>query len=176
MATPYKNVKGGWKDDYNFYHSQVRITVECAFGMLVQRWGVLRRAISTKVSTKKVTCLCMALCRLHNFCINARLKPEGINVPTPSHRTPEEEDLAPLASDSLAIEMNAGISLDRSGRPTELLHGGEHFDDMPNRNMRAWRRVGEDPLPRDSMCCQVQRMGMKRPIPVSWRKKATPNL
>ena len=35
MATPYPNVKQGNKDAYNFYHSQLRICVECAFGMLV---------------------------------------------------------------------------------------------------------------------------------------------
>jgi len=40
MATPYPNVKQGRKDAYNFYHSQLRICVECAFGMLVGRWGI----------------------------------------------------------------------------------------------------------------------------------------
>ena len=41
MVTPYPNVSSGGKDDYNFYHSQLRIRVECAFGMLVGRWGIL---------------------------------------------------------------------------------------------------------------------------------------
>jgi hypothetical protein len=39
MATPYSNVSGNpnkkSKDNYNFFHSQLRIRVECAFGMLV---------------------------------------------------------------------------------------------------------------------------------------------
>ena len=35
MATPNPNVKQGSKDAYNFYHSQLRIFIECAFGMLV---------------------------------------------------------------------------------------------------------------------------------------------
>jgi len=43
MATPFKAVKSGPKDDYDFYHSQVRIKVECSFGMLVGRWGIMRR-------------------------------------------------------------------------------------------------------------------------------------
>ena len=34
MAMPYVNVSGGTKDSYNFYHSQLRIQMECAFGML----------------------------------------------------------------------------------------------------------------------------------------------
>ncbi|KAL7474831.1 hypothetical protein ACHAW6_000783 [Cyclotella cf. meneghiniana] len=33
-------------DAYNFYHSQVRITIECMFGNLVHRWGILRRPLS----------------------------------------------------------------------------------------------------------------------------------
>ena len=49
MATPYPNVSGDpgkkTKDDYNIYHSQLCIRVECSFGMLVQRWGILRTAM-----------------------------------------------------------------------------------------------------------------------------------
>jgi hypothetical protein len=41
MATPYPNTNGGPKDNYNFYHSQLRIRIECAFGMFIQRWGIL---------------------------------------------------------------------------------------------------------------------------------------
>ena len=37
MATPFKGVRSGTKDDYNFYHSQLRIRIECAFGMLANR-------------------------------------------------------------------------------------------------------------------------------------------
>ena len=36
MATPIKNSSPGPQDDYNFYHSQCRIIIECAFGILVQ--------------------------------------------------------------------------------------------------------------------------------------------
>ena len=55
MCTPYPNVgANSRKDDYNFYHSQVRINIECAFGMLVQRWGILRKALSSKFTIKKL--------------------------------------------------------------------------------------------------------------------------
>ena len=175
MATPFRNVPSGSKDDYNFYHSQVRIRVECAFGQLVQRWGVLRRAISSKVSMKKVNCLCMALCQLQNYCINSRLKPGEENITsrrTPPRATLHGEDLEPLGSDEVAIEMNAGVSLDRRGRPQELLHGGDHFDDIPDRNMRTWRRATIEPLPRDIMWKQVERKGLKCPTPNRWRDRA----
>ena len=174
MATPFKNVGSGSKDDYNFYHSQVRIKVECAFGQLVHRWGVLRRPLSAKVTMKKVNCLCMALCRLHNYCINSRLKPdqENLNSSTPRHATAQGEDLTTLASDEVTIAMNAGVDLDQSGRPEELLHGGEHFEDVPDSNMRTWRRAISQPLPRDVMWEHVKRTGFKRPMPKRWRDRA----
>ena len=37
MATPFKAVHEGIHDAYNFYHSQIRINIEYAFGMLVNR-------------------------------------------------------------------------------------------------------------------------------------------
>ena len=45
MCTPYPNVSSGPKDDYNFFQSQLRIRVECAFGMLVHRWAILKSAM-----------------------------------------------------------------------------------------------------------------------------------
>jgi DDE superfamily endonuclease len=50
VATPYPNVSGGYKDAYNFFHSQLRIRVECAFGMFVHRWGILRSSIPCGIS------------------------------------------------------------------------------------------------------------------------------
>ena len=85
---------------------------------------------------------------------------------TPSQTDIGDEDLAPLASDTVAIEMNSGVTMDNGGVPTQLLHGGEHFDDMPDRNMRSWRRVSEL-LPREIMREQVKRMGLKRPAPIA---------
>ena len=70
MVVPFKNPKiECGEDDFNFFHSQVRINVECAFGMLVHRWGILRRPISAQIGLQKTTALVMALCRLHNYCI-----------------------------------------------------------------------------------------------------------
>ena len=34
MAPPYTGAASGGRDAHNFYHSQVRIRIECAFGML----------------------------------------------------------------------------------------------------------------------------------------------
>ena len=45
MVTLFPNVSSGSKDDFNFFHSQLHIHVECAFGMMVFWWGILRSAI-----------------------------------------------------------------------------------------------------------------------------------
>ena len=37
MSVPHKGATHGPKDAFNFYHSQLRIHIECAFGMLVLR-------------------------------------------------------------------------------------------------------------------------------------------
>ena len=52
MTTPFKSVSAGYKDAFDFYHSQIRINIECAFGMLVNRWAVLRTPIPINVSIK----------------------------------------------------------------------------------------------------------------------------
>ena len=72
LATPFPNAKLE-QNDYNFFHSQLRINIECAFGMLVMRWSILTltRALSSHYGLNKtkelVRCLC---CCLHNFCID----------------------------------------------------------------------------------------------------------
>lgn len=80
MATPFPNVAGNEdmksKDNYNFYHSQLRIRVECAFGMLVQKWGILRMAMPRNLSIKKIIAMVNALAKLHNFCIDEHDIPE----------------------------------------------------------------------------------------------------
>jgi hypothetical protein len=74
MVTPYPNVSSGSKDDFNFFHSQLRIRVECDFGMLVGRWGLLRAAIPQNISLTRTIALVHALVKLHNFCIDTQDK------------------------------------------------------------------------------------------------------
>ena len=42
MAVPFQATANGPKDSYNFYHSQVRINIECSFGILPNRWRLLK--------------------------------------------------------------------------------------------------------------------------------------
>ena len=70
MVTPYKNVRAGEKDNFNFYHSQLCINIECAFGQLVHRWPILHRPLSENFGVKKQIALVHALCSLHNYSKN----------------------------------------------------------------------------------------------------------
>ncbi len=70
MCTPWRNVGTGPKDAFNFFQqSQVQINIECAFGLLVHRWGILQKPIAVNFTVQKTTFLVLTLCKLHHFCI-----------------------------------------------------------------------------------------------------------
>ena len=71
IVTPCPNWKlSTGKDSFNFWLSNSRIEVECAFGMLVGRWGILWRRLDTHLSTAQH--IIRAVLALHNFCIDER--------------------------------------------------------------------------------------------------------
>lgn len=53
------------KDTFNFFQSRMRINIECAFGLLVQRWGILWRPLRIKM--RKVPRLLLCLLGLNNI-------------------------------------------------------------------------------------------------------------
>jgi hypothetical protein len=56
------------KDAFNFHLSQLRINIECAFGMLVNRWGILWKPMRCPLhKVPKVVGVCM---KLHNLIID----------------------------------------------------------------------------------------------------------
>jgi DDE superfamily endonuclease len=160
FVAPYKNVSGGSKDDFNIYHSQLRINIECAFGQLVPRWGLLRRALPANYGIRKSTSLVIALCRLHNYCIDQRLS----EVPTA------------LAADTLEIVSNGGIPLIRTSenesRPEQLLDVGAHNDDTSAFCHRQFAKHGmgkNDEVPREYLHAKIVQGGYQRPPPKRWR-------
>ena len=67
MLTPFRNVSKETdpnKDGFNFYQSQVRINIECAFGRLVHRWGILRKPIPMNIGVDKTMHMVLASCKL----------------------------------------------------------------------------------------------------------------
>ena len=55
-------------DDFDYYQSSARMPIECAFGILVRRWGILWRPLEMRFDRRAaVAGACM---RLHNLCID----------------------------------------------------------------------------------------------------------
>ena len=156
MATPFAGTSGGTKDAYNFYHSQVRIRIECAFGMLTQRFGILRKAIPVNIPISRAVALVMALAKLHNFCID-ETDADGIPSISPA--------------DDLEIEMQGGVPLETTQMlPEQLLHVGHHFDDIDRnshrrrtRQYQSAARVQAQQQPRDRLHEQVANANLRRP-------------
>ena len=131
MATPYANVGafGEEQDSYNYYHSNLRIKIECAFGILVQRFGYLRRIAPRNHKIKKVIAIVACLCRVHNWLIDRRVGPISTSV-LPAHT--DDDALAMAIGGAVSMESRTGHG--RQERfPNQLMDGGEHFGDDPGR-------------------------------------------
>ena len=125
--------------------------------MMVQRGSILQRAMPRGITIQRTIALVVALAKLHNCCIHQQ----------------EEQDLGLL--DELPNE-NADVHnyndlffLDQLVNeeavvPTELLGGGEHFDDYPYA-IRRTRNVQEQDqtLPRYKSLQKVIESHMVRP-------------
>ncbi len=63
-----------FQDSFNYWQSHLRIHIECAFGELVQRWGILWRPLAFNL--KQSIQIIQVLARLHNLCVNRRVMDE----------------------------------------------------------------------------------------------------
>jgi hypothetical protein len=133
MATPFPNVSSGCKHDYNFFHSQVHIRVECASGQLVLRWGILRSAVPCNITIVRTVALVSCLERLHNFCIDEVERGKDLNRSDDTlaadleHVMNRPEGYIPMIRDD-----NHDVPI-----PYEIMDGGNHFDDCPRSSMQS---------------------------------------
>jgi hypothetical protein len=71
LLTPYDNTRHATpEDNYNFFHSSSRIVVECAFGEIDLRWGILWSKL--RFSLKNNCRIIDACLRLHNYIVDFR--------------------------------------------------------------------------------------------------------
>ena len=143
MATPFTNVASDpnrvAEDSYNYYHSQLRIRVECAFGMLVQRWGILRMAMPQTLSVSKIVAMVNALAKLHNFCVD---ETDG-KIP-PIH---DRDHFNMIHNCHGYVGINNTNNLDEITTPSDLAHGGEHFEGLHRHIARTQRVQQEESQP-----------------------------
>ena len=158
MVTPFRSVTTGPKDAFNYFHSQLRINIECAFGVLVHRWGILRKPIAPNIPIHKVSSLVLALCKLHNYC-----KSRDVSVPQAA-----EQDVTNIANDGGLLlprmdnESSTWAYDNIQDRLVGLLDGGHHIDDQTEGNRRAYRR--HEDLPFKSMLEYIELEGYTRPL------------
>ncbi|KAL3783553.1 hypothetical protein HJC23_008184 [Cyclotella cryptica] len=126
MATPYPNVS----NDPGKKTKELRIRVECAFGMLVHRWGILCSAFPQNIKTRKVIATVIVLTKLHNFCIDESNNSQEI---LPSL---EVDNNVLINRDDSYVEM-VGVNKNETALPTDLMNGGHHYNDVPTGILRV---------------------------------------
>jgi hypothetical protein len=82
-----------WKESFNFFHSQVRITIERTFGIFIQRFGIFWKALQFDVSF--IVEIVHCCCRLHNFCIDNNIPILNNAYETPIHVNVNEDGALP---------------------------------------------------------------------------------
>jgi len=147
MITPYKNVSDGPKDAFNFFQSQLCINIECAFGILVHRWGILCKHMPVNLTIAKIGSLVLSLCKLHNFCISQRDEVAEVEL---------DDDLNIMSSGGLHVNNEQAID---SIRP--LLDGGNFVDDPSLQRYYGDR----DDKPAKDMLDMITENGFVRPRP-----------
>jgi hypothetical protein len=68
LLTPYWNRSDWTKGSFDFWQSHYRMNVECAFGLLQERWGIFWKEL--QVPTYKVPLVVRVAMKLHNLCID----------------------------------------------------------------------------------------------------------
>ncbi|KAL7535942.1 hypothetical protein ACHAWF_005314 [Thalassiosira exigua] len=153
MAVPLKGVQKGYRDAYNFYLSQLRITIERCFGVFVHRWAILRAPLTIPI--QKVAPLVEALVRLHNYCIDENEH----NLLEPRSKVVAYLEASVSSCKDLSGKDSELVGLDAKGAPSSLLGEGQHFGDAEH--TRHDKKLSNTPM--DRMLRRVKKKWLKRP-------------
>ena len=107
LMTPYDNTMHGTpEDNFNYFHSSARIVVECAFGEIDLRWGILWRPLKFALELNcKVIDACM---RLHNFIVDFREGGHGSSESLLVERSVFDDDWRRYLATSLEHDPEGG--------------------------------------------------------------------
>jgi hypothetical protein len=156
LITPFDNaVHGTAEDDYNYFHSSSRISVECTFGEIDLRWGILWRPLHCSLRTNcKIIDACM---RLHNFIVDHR--ENRCTFDTIDRRIFDEDNRRFFASNIVFDGMGVDggeedIRLDMNGN---ILRGGRPSSEETTSSGlgKMWRNAVRD---------EISRQGLVRPV------------
>jgi hypothetical protein len=142
-------------DNFNFFASQLRIRIEMAFGLMVNKWGILTRPLSIKV--RKVKKLIIAIARLHNFCINFQLRQQE-----QQHSNNQQQRRNRGRSQEQRQEYNPSSSTtDELSSYENYLRestASSEFNEMVQAQEQGWSKL------RDMMAREVEALGLTRPL------------
>eukprot|EP00961_Rhodomonas_salina_P041154 553907-Rhodomonas_salina.1 len=139
--TPFDG-RGRTEDEKNFsfFQSSLRINVECAFGALYQRWGILWRPLCA--SLRRNVLVIRACFALHNF---TQLHNQPINVRLPRGHHSVHIDEAPYMHGEEDLQ------------PVHVLAGDEAEEHQcVNTNMQTLHREITE---------ELRQLGVRRPVP-----------
>jgi hypothetical protein len=168
-SVPFKGGVTETEDSYNFYQSQLRITIERSFGVLVHCWAILRGPLMVPIL--KVAPLVNCLCCLHNYCINCNIAMQDKNENIGSMIQQDSCHLHALVNYINLTDSNyRGVHvanklgyIDSNCQPINMVGGGEHF--LECSQIRDNEQEGEEDLtPMDLMYEMVLKKGLLRPL------------
>ena len=139
--SPSMVVPSGIDDAFDFEQSSNRMPIECAFGILIRRFGVLYKPLRVKFERRAP--LVAACMRLHNFCIDVRIADETVNVHGISQIQPSRWEMTP--------------EFDSEGRPLE------HLDIERGPRQRPITTSTPKTVARDRLIAAIRDAGLVRP-------------
>ena len=122
--------------------------------MLVQRWAILQSAMPRRITIKKTIAMVNALAKLHNFCIDQN------EVDVPESSPSDAFNLMNSEAGFVSFETTTNCEVPL---PSQLIGGGEHFDDIYREGRRTRGIRAEVELPRDELLEKVVQSHMQRP-------------
>ena len=161
LVTPFDNaVHGTAEDNYNFFHSSSRIVVECAFGEIDLRWGILWSPL--RFSLKHNVNVIDACMRLHNFIVDWREEKAAASSSDMEMSIFDEDHRRFMAVypsiDNIGVHGGEeDVRLDANGN---RLSGGR-----PSKLVTEVRKLGCNI--RQTLCDDIARKKLIRP-PVNW--------
>ena len=167
LLVPYDNSAVKSKEDsFNFFLSSCRIYVECCFGEIDRRWGVLWKPLVGKLKNHKHTI--DACLRLHNFIVDYRedkkragcqAQDQGSRINNLLFRDEIEEDEELNRASDQFIRNNPFHSFGGSADNYQREELGQR-----GRRTNAMRELRDEGVRfRDEICNELERKGMVRP-------------
>ena len=145
VAADHMIVPGGTPelDAFDYVQSSQRMPIECAFGILVRRFGCLWRSLDVRFDRR--TPLIGACMRLHNYCIDSRISEDTQIINGMGQMQPGRWEPCP--------------KFDKEGRPIEYLNTANELTQrrriVPQSDARFRRR--------DELAARIKAQGVVRP-------------